>query len=156
MSASDMVHATTVSATTVSATTVSIDRRGVMLRGRSGTGKSDLALRLIEEGAELVADDRTVLRHQDGSVIAACLPEGAGLIEVRGVGIPRLPKHADAVPVALLVDLHPRGHPIARLPNPSYEMIFGVSLPRVDLCAMESSAAIKVRIALNHGVGICP
>ena len=141
---------------TVHATTVAIDRRGVMLRGPSGAGKSDLALRLIDEGAELVADDRTVLKRQNDSVIASCLPEGAGLIEIRGVGIPRLASYANEVPVALLIDLHPSDQPIPRLPEPDHETILGVPLPRVDLHAMESSAPIKVRMALKYGVGVTP
>ena len=141
---------------TVHATTVAIDRRGVMLRGPSGAGKSDLALRLIDEGAELVADDRTVLHRKDDSVIAECLPGGKGLLEIRGVGIPRLPDTAGAIPVALLVDLHPSDQPIPRLPDPTTETVLGVAVPRVDLHAMESSAPIKVRMALRHGVGVAP
>lgn len=141
---------------TVHATTVAIARRGVILRGPSGAGKSDLALRLIDAGAELVADDRTVLHRQDECLIANCLPQGQGLLEVRGVGIPRLDTVAEDVRVALLVDLHTGDNPIARLPEPNTDTVLGVTLPRVDLNAMEPSAPIKVRMALRHGVGITP
>ena len=57
-----------------------------LLRGPSGCGKSDLALRLIDRGARLVADDRVVLTVEDGAVVAAAPPPLAGLLEVRGLG----------------------------------------------------------------------
>lgn len=72
---------------TVHATTIAIDGAGVLLRGPSASGKSDLALRLIDDGARLVADDRTVLALRDGIVEASAPPSIRGKIEVRGLGI---------------------------------------------------------------------
>jgi HPr kinase/phosphorylase len=75
---------------TIHATTVSLDGRGVILRGPSGSGKSDLALRLINEGALLVADDQTILFVESGRMMAQPPAEIAGKMEVRGVGIVKM------------------------------------------------------------------
>jgi HPr kinase/phosphorylase len=139
---------------TIHATTVAIDGRAIVLRGPSGSGKSDLALRLIEAGAELVADDRTVLTARDGGLIAEPPLSIAGLLEVRGVGLLTLP-YRDGVPVALLADLD-AGRVPKRLPDPATETVDGVSVPRVDLSPFEASAPAKLRAALRHGVGATP
>ncbi len=88
----------------VHASAVVLDGQGVLIRGRSGAGKSRLALELIALGATLVADDRTCLIGRGGRLLLAPPPSLAGLVEARGVGILRLP-HAENVPLALLVDL---------------------------------------------------
>ncbi len=74
----------------VHATAVAIEGEAVLLRGPSGSGKSDLALRLIDGGAQLVADDQTLLRRAGGRVLASAPPAIAGLLEVRGVGVVRV------------------------------------------------------------------
>ena len=76
---------------TVHGTCVEIRGRAVLLRGPPGSGKSDLALRLIECGARLVADDRVVLHGEEGVLYAFTPPAIAGTIEVRGVGLLRVP-----------------------------------------------------------------
>jgi hypothetical protein len=135
---------------TVHATAVAIDGRGVLLRGPSGSGKSDLALRLMADGAELVADDRTMLSGQHGTLIAAPPPELAGLLEVRGVGLIRRP-YRDRVALALIADL---AAPIPRLPDAgATEILEGVALPRMALNAFEASAPHKLRLALELGPG---
>ena len=129
---------------TVHATAVALGNRAVLLIGPSGSGKSDLALRLIDRGARLIADDRAVLtRHGDG-VLAAPPATIAGLLEVRGVGIVAVP-HVAGVPVALVVDL---GGPPARLPVPATRDVGGVAVPVVALAAFEASAPLKVERAL--------
>ena len=138
----------------IHATTVAIDGRAIVLRGPSGSGKSDLALRLIETGAELVADDRTELREVNGCLIAASPKSISGLLEVRGVGLLSLP-HRDGVPVALLADLDPT-RPPPRLPDPTRETLDGVSVARIDLSPFEASAPAKLRAVLRHGVGVTP
>lgn len=70
----------------VHASCVAIGGRGVLLVGPSGSGKSDLALRLIDGGAELVADDRVALRLADGRPVADAPPALAGLLEIREIG----------------------------------------------------------------------
>lgn len=107
------------------------DWRAALITGPAGAGKSSLALDLISRGATLVADDRTCLRRAGGSVIAACPPAIAGLIEARGIGLIRAPVRGDA-PVALIVDLDATEPD--RLPRPRRADLLGLSLPRI-LCA---------------------
>src|SRR5579862_2274925 len=88
----------------VHGTTVALEGEGVLLRGPSGRGKSDLALRLIDGGARLVADDQTELSRGPNGLIARCPASIAGKIEVRGVGILRVAAMPSA-PIRLVVDL---------------------------------------------------
>jgi serine kinase of HPr protein (carbohydrate metabolism regulator) len=135
----------------VHGTCISIAGRGVLLRGPSGSGKSDLALRLIESGARLVADDQVSVRVMRGRLVAGAPQNLRGLIEVRGVGIIPM-KAAARAPLALVVDLV-AAKDVPRLPEPSVVRIEGVALPRVMLAPFEASAAIKVRLALRFGAG---
>ena len=88
------------SSETLHASAVAIEGRAVLIGGRSGTGKSDLALRLIDRGAGLISDDYTYVRRVNGQALASAPANIAGKIEVRGVGIVELDTAAD-VPVAL-------------------------------------------------------
>jgi HPr kinase/phosphorylase len=131
----------------VHATAVAIGGSALLLRGPSGSGKSDLALRLIDAGGQLVADDQTRL-WRDGDAILTSAPEPiAGLIEARGVGILRLDPLSIA-PLALIVDLVAPER-VERLPEPSSETIFGLAIPLVAIAPFEASASIKLRLALT-------
>ncbi|MGD9884309.1 HPr kinase/phosphorylase [Reyranella sp.] len=123
--------------------------RAVLLRGPSGAGKSDLALRLIEVGARLVADDRTTLKRTGGAIMASVPAAIAGLIEVRGLGIRRLARSQllARAPVVLLVDLVAPAA-IERLPEPAHEALLGVDLPLLKLAPFEASACAKLRLAV--------
>ena len=125
--------------------------RAILLRGPSGAGKSDLALRLIEAGARLVADDQTELVRRGKAVIATSPARIAGLIEARGVGIVKLARDqlVARAPVALLVDLAPPER-IARLPEPAREDLLGLDLPVLMLAPFEASASAKLRLALTR------
>ena len=128
---------------------VAIGGRAVLIFGASGSGKSDLAMRLIDRGAALVADDYVSLRAEGGRIIAAAPAAIAGRIELRGVGLLTMPYLAQA-PVALVVDLDLAPE---RLPNPIMRDYCGIALPAIGLNALEPSAAIKVEAALlMHGV----
>ena len=129
-------------------TAVVIDGRGVLLLGQSGSGKSDLALRLIDRGAALVADDRVDLALVDGHLTMAPPRIGAGLIEVRGLGILRIGCVARA-PLTLAVRLVPR-EAIERLPEPAYETFLGVRVRLVQIDPFELSAPVKVEWALRQ------
>jgi len=132
---------------TIHGTVVSIGGAGILLRGPSGSGKSDLALRLVDGGATLVADDRVVLSRA-GDVVLACAPETiAGRIEVRGLGIVRLAP-AGTVSLRLVADLVAPGD-VERLPKPRETVILGVALPVLNLAPFEASAPAKLRLALR-------
>ena len=130
----------------IHATAVDIDGSGVLLSGPSGSGKSDLALRLIDGGARLVADDRTDLALADGHLVASAPREIAGRMEVRGLGV----LEKDAVPqtvLALVVELvDPED--VERVPETATVKFLGVDVPVVRLHAFEASAAAKVRAVL--------
>ncbi|HEY1719665.1 MAG TPA: HPr kinase/phosphatase C-terminal domain-containing protein [Magnetospirillaceae bacterium] len=135
----------------IHASCIAINGVGVLLRGPSGTGKSDLALRLIDDGAVLVADDQVELaRHDDGLV--ARPPEAlAGLLEVRGQGIIRLHNLPDA-PVQLVVDLVAPGQ-IERMPEPATIELLGCDLPLLLLDPFTASATAKLRLAVRVAGG---
>ncbi len=128
------------------------DGAGVLLIGPSGSGKSDLLLRLLDRGFLLVADDRVDI--VDG--IAQAPPRLAGLVEVRGLGIFRLP-HAPSARIALVADLgtNPGGPKLGgapdRLPMPMRHPDLDVPMIRLDATA--SSAAHRIALALDCASG---
>ena len=135
------------SAETVHASTVALDGRAVLISGPSGSGKSDLALRLLDRGFTLVSDDQTIVRRDGDRLIATAPPTIAGKLEVRGIGIVEM-ERLDNVPIALIVELT---SDIQRLPEDSRErLILGVNLPFVTIDAMPASAPAKVDIALDR------
>ncbi len=131
------------------ATCVALDGAAVLLRGPSGAGKSDLALRMIERGARLVADDQVELAAESGRLVARAPAAIAGRMEVRGVGIVPVAALADA-PVALVADLVAAA---ARLPEPAEETILGIAIPRIEIAPFEVSAPAKLRLALARAAG---
>lgn len=137
---------TELSSETVHASCVAIDGRAILIEGRSGEGKSDLALRLIDRGAALVSDDYT-LCLRDGAKLVGKPPETiAGKIEVRGVGLVEMP-HLTVAPISLVVTILDSP---PRLPEPQTRRIAGVDVPQIALTALEPSAPIKVEIALGQ------
>jgi serine kinase of HPr protein (carbohydrate metabolism regulator) len=126
---------------TIHASAVLVGARAVLIRGPSGAGKSHLALRLIAAGdggpfgfVRLVSDDRTVVEAVGGRLVARPAPSLGGLIEVRGLGLRRLP-HEPAAVVGLVVDL---ADPWAeRMPQDraTTTVIVGITLPRLGLAA---------------------
>jgi serine kinase of HPr protein (carbohydrate metabolism regulator) len=131
----------------VHATAIAIDGRTVLLRGPSGAGKSDLALRLIDAGARLVADDQVELRRAGGRVLVRAPAAIAGLMEVRGVGILQLEPLREAA-LAMCVDLVPSTE-VERLPEIRCEDVLGLAVPSIALSPFEASAAAKLRFALR-------
>ncbi|MEE9318088.1 MAG: HPr kinase/phosphatase C-terminal domain-containing protein, partial [Rhodospirillales bacterium] len=133
----------------IHATCVEMDGKGVLLMGPPGSGKSDLALRLIDGGARLVADDRTDLVLNDDKLTARAPKELAGRIEVRGIGIVALDAVQD-IPVALVVEMAP-AEELERIPDPASFEVLGARIPRIRLDPFQASATAKVRVALKHG-----
>lgn len=128
------------------ATVVAIGGRGVALAGRSGAGKSDLALRLVDRGAMLVGDDYVNLEVCANRIIARPPASIAGRIEVRGIGVVEMPYLAEAC-LALFVDLDLTPE---RLPEPAARELLGIAIPCIALDAFEASAPLKVELALKR------
>jgi len=129
----------------VHATCVAIDGAAVLIRGAPGAGKSDLALRLIDGGAALVADDQVELEARGDELWARAPARLRGRLEVRGLGIVELPA-VDAARVVLVVDLSAPDE-VERLPETGYATLAGAALPRLRLAPFEASAPAKLRLA---------
>ena len=136
------------------ATCISLQGKGILLTGASGCGKSDLALRCIEQlGATLVADDQVELTADKTSghkitVLASPPPTLQGKLEVRGVGIITQP-WAKKVPVALVLRLQPKAGCVPRLPKITTTPVAGVDVPTLPLSPFNASACLKLRLALT-------
>jgi serine kinase of HPr protein (carbohydrate metabolism regulator) len=127
----------------VHASCVAVNHIGVLIRGPSGSGKSSLALRLIDEGGILVADDQTIIETQ-GSVLLARAPATIlGKLEVRGLGI--IDMSACSARLGL-VEKH-----ISRLPDEKNLAIFLCEqlLPRIDIDATKADATARIRVAIS-------
>jgi HPr kinase/phosphorylase len=140
---------------TVHGTAVCINGAAVLIRGPSGSGKSDLALQLIEASspsfsAQLVADDQTEITLEADKLMVRAPKTIQGLLEVRGLGIITLPFLEEA-PLALVVDLYPADQ-IERLPTreQNREVILGQTVPRISIDPLRPSAATRIRFALQH------
>lgn len=136
-----------VSSETLHASCVAIGEHAVLIEGRSGAGKSDLALRLIDRGAALVSDDYTVLMRSARKLLATPPATIAGKIEVRGLGIVDMP-YRDRVAVSLLVELVDE---VERMPpEPQTRRIAGIDVPVVAMNGHDASGPIKVELALKR------
>jgi serine kinase of HPr protein (carbohydrate metabolism regulator) len=128
------------------ATTVAIDGLAVMIEGASGSGKSDLALRLIDRGAALVSDDQTLVVRSGKTLLARAPTTIAGRIEVRGIGILAMP-HVEDVPVGLLVRVDGA---VERMPERRARRIAGIDVRQFAVDPFHASAPIKVELALRN------
>ena len=141
------MNAPSLSSETLHASCVAKDGRAILISGRSGAGKSDLALRLIDRGAKLVSDDYTIVRRVNGRLLAKAPMNIDGKIEVRGVGILKMETASD-IPVCLMVDL---SSVVERLPAAGgVQRVAGLEIPTISVNALEASAPVKVEVALEH------
>lgn len=131
----------------VHGTAVAIDGHGVMMLGRSGSGKSDLALRLVDRGALLISDDAVVVDFTRERPVLSAAPNIESKLEIRGVGICTVAS-TDSAPLRLLVDLEAKPE---RLPHErGTRALLGFDVPVANIVPFEASAAIKLEHALRR------
>jgi serine kinase of HPr protein (carbohydrate metabolism regulator) len=142
---------------------VALGPNAALIRGRSGSGKSDLALRFLalapEPGLEpyLVADDQVwVERQADGSLLAFAPPNLAGRIEVRGLGIVDMPHREEARLTLVIALVAPEEVPRMPPDTPDRITLAGVAVPVVKLAPFELSAPLKLKLALLSAVSQSP
>ncbi len=144
----------------IHATCVAFGRFGILIRGPSGSGKSSLALRVIDgEGfgigetklkAKLVADDQVMVERKGLSILARPPAALAGKLEIRGIGIVRV-DHMKSCQLRLVIDLA-ETNAIVRLPEATDAEIelLSLTLPRLVLDGRCADAAAKLRAAIAH------
>lgn len=128
-------------------TCVAIGGRGLLISGKSGSGKSSLALALMDRGAVLVGDDGIMLATEQGRLMAAPHPNIAGKLEVRNLGLLDFPV-SPAVPVALAIALDPEAPRFVE--KPGTVVIEGISLPQIRLWPESPVLALKAELALER------
>lgn len=133
----------------IHASCVSYFGKGILIRGKSGRGKSDLALRLImDKGCILVGDDRIDIFAKKGKLKAYGIKTIANMLEVRGIGLAHFPSKKSAE-VHLVVDLVKDSSEIERLPEAECVDLEGIQVPRIKICAFDISSVDKIILALS-------
>ena len=130
------------------ATAVTYCGFGVLIRGPSGSGKSDLALRLIDDGAGLIADDQVVIKSVGQKLFLSPPDSLLGLIEVRGIGVIKIAYVRD-IRLCLIIELDPSNE-IQRIPTIEEELIKNIPVPVISMDAFESSVLAKIKIILGY------
>lgn len=134
-------------------TAVAIGGRAILIEGPSGSGKSSLALALIDRGAMLVGDDGVALRIADGRLLAGPPPATRGQIEIRNVGIAEM--ECMSAPIALLIRLADNAPRF--IEGPEWTEIETVALPTVSLFPQASALPLRAEWALRlHGLDLSP
>ena len=131
----------------IHSTSVVIDDNGVLILGDSGSGKSDLALRLIDSGATLISDDISICRKSSNNIYLHCPPEIKGLLEVREIGIITVP-FVERIKLRLVVNLKSNNN--ERFPKDSSFRILGIKIPLINIEGKNSSAVAKIKVKLNE------
>ena len=133
----------------IHASLVAIDGKGVLLCGKSGMGKSDLAFRLIEnKSAQLVADDVVDLFISEDVLYGKAPDKLKGFLEVRGVGIYSY-KYLDKIQISLIVNLVDDISMVERLPFETKRTLLGIDVEEYNLYQREISAAEKIQLMLR-------
>lgn len=126
--------------------------KGILFRGKSGSGKSELALKFIEnKNAVLVADDVVALKTRQNKLWGYAQENIRGLLEIRNVGISRYEFAAEAE-VSLLVNLVQYKENLERLPKNKTENILGVEIPAIDLYANDTTILEKIIVKLRDNL----
>lgn len=129
------------------ATSVAIEDNGVAIFGDPGSGKSDLALRLIDSGATLISDDITVFSKLEKNINLFGIENTKGLLEVREVGIITVP-YVEGIKLKLVVRLTDKV--IERIPKKNNINLLGLKLPKLEINGKNSSSVAKVKVKLNE------
>lgn len=141
----------------IDGTAVALHEGALLLTGKSGSGKSDLALRLIDAGGRLIADDRVRLIRREARLWCRAPrdmpPALHGRIEARGVGIIPVPVAEGPAPLLWCVELAPGGG-IERLPAAESRRFLGIDAPLLRLDPFEASTVAKLRLAAACGPGL--
>ena len=132
-------------------TAVEVNGVAVLLLGPSGVGKSDLALRLIHEGANLISDDRVDLNLSNGRLYATSPENIRGLLEIHGTGVLEVGS-IETAQVSLVVDLASESD-IERVPEPRYTVFLGQKVKVMRIDPFSVSATAKIRYALKVAKG---
>ena len=127
-------------------TSIVVEDLGIMIIGKSGSGKSDLALRLIDSGAMLISDDVTICK-KSGFLYLNSHEATRGLLEVREIGIMTVP-YIDNIRLALIVELTDIN--LKRSPGEISSKILGIKVPKIKILGRESSAVAKIKLKLNQ------
>lgn len=122
--------------------------KGILILGPSGSGKSDLALRLIDDGGVLISDDYVEIEYKDGAIIANTAPNIGGMIEVRGIGLIKL-DYLKSSPLHLVLDLVQMKE-IDRIPEKQFYRVMDCEVLRVKFDAFSASAVAKIKILLKQ------
>ena len=128
-------------------TSVVIEDLGILIRGQSGSGKSDLALRLIDSGATLISDDLTICKKIGDYLYLYPHSKTKGLLEVREIGIMTVP-YVENIKLNLVVELVEKK--FERIPRVMNCSILGLKFPKIKIFGKSSSAVAKIKIKLNQ------
>ncbi len=131
----------------IHATAVAYSGAGCLILGKSGSGKSRLAAEMIQLGARLVADDQVILTVQSGMLMASAPKELANVLELRGIGLIRLPDIVPRHVLHLAIELDPDAED--RLPEPQTATIEGLSIPLLRLKPPPITGAGSVMLAIK-------
>lgn len=137
------------------ANSIAFENKGLLILGPSGSGKSDLSLRLIEKGWSLVGDDYSKVWEEHEKLWAKPHENTSGEIEVRGLGIVKVPfiQKAQVLGLVYLV-VDPKE--VERMPELSNKTVMNVSLPFINLYAFEESTPLKIKYFLETIIGNSP
>ena len=135
----------------VNGTAVAWRGQGILILGPTGSGKSDLTLRLIDSGATLIADDVVELKRAGDQALLSFPPEGPadlkGKMEIKGLGIMSVPVAPPEVPLVLVVEARPPAE-VELIPESLESEWLGLAVATIHIHLLEPSAPAKVRLAL--------
>ena len=126
-------------------TSVALGENGLLILGVSGSGKSDLALRLIDSGATLISDDQTVCMKKANDVRLFSMEKIYGLIEIRGVGLMKVP-YIENIKLSMIVELVDKE--IDRFSTKKKKILLGLKFPLIKIFSKEASAVAKIKLKL--------